>query len=118
MRYGYILGFMYDVGIGVGEFLEDEERAGFEPMALAEIVREYVTSKGVLSSVFLKWQIARYIRHNMTPEGLTYEDDPFHQDLCFPEIYFDGDLLVFLNNVISLLEGEIRSRFKKIFVRE
>jgi hypothetical protein len=115
MKYDFILGFMYDVGYGVGEFLEDEEREGFIPMTLLEIVKEYVDDRGLLTALVLKRQIRKYIKSHMTDDGLAYADDPFNQELCFAEDYFEGDLLVFLDNVTALLNDEVRMRMKRFF---
>lgn len=115
MKYGLISGFMYSVGAGVGEFLHDEEREVFVPLTLPEIVEGYVDECGLWNVFFLRRQIRSYIRSNMTPEGLEYSDDPFHQDYRFPEDYFEGDLLFFLNSVIALLNKEFSFRMNKKF---
>jgi hypothetical protein len=116
MAYGFLMGFMYDVGIAVGEFLEDEEKEKFVPLTLPEIVAEYVDSHGVLCVFFLRRNIKKYIKKYMTIDGLEYKD-PFDQELSFAEDYFEGDLHVFLTNVLALLDAERKSRIKKFFSR-
>jgi hypothetical protein len=110
--YGFLMGFMYDVGIAVGEFLEDEEKDSYVPLALPEIVAEYVDTHSALCVFFLKRNIKKYMNKNMTADGLEYVD-PFDQELSFAEDYFEGDLHVFLTNVLSLLEAEKISRIRK-----
>jgi hypothetical protein len=115
MAYGYLMDFMFDVGIGVGEFLQDEEKAEFTPMTLAQIVKDYIDKRNFLCVVFLRRNIKRYIKHHMTADGLEYAD-PFDQELSFAEDYFEGDLHVFLTNVLSLLEAERKSRLRRYFL--
>ena len=116
MRYGVLMGFMYEVGAGVGEFLSDEEKDIYVPLSLPEIVSEYFDTHGIVSVFFLKRQIKSYIKKNMTTDGLAYAE-PFNQELRFPEDYFDGDLHVFLTNVLSLLDAERKARIKAWFSR-
>jgi hypothetical protein len=116
MIYGVLMGFMYEVGAGVGEFLSDEERVIYVPLPLSEIVSEYFDTHGMVSVFLLKRQIKSYIKKNMTANGLVYSE-PFNQELRFPEDYFDGDLSVFLKNVLSLLDAERKSRIKRYFSR-
>ncbi|HEY0285749.1 MAG TPA: hypothetical protein VGC62_01825 [Pseudomonas sp.] len=117
MIYGILMGFMYEVGTGVGEFISDEERDNYVQMSLPEIVSEYFDTHGIVSAFFLKRQIKSYIKRNMTADGLEYAE-PFNQELRFPEDYFEGDLLVFLTNVLSLLDAEVKSRIKGYFSRK
>ena len=107
--------FMFDVGIGVGEFLQDEEKAEFTPMTLAQIVKDYIDRRNFLCVIFLRRNIRCYIKHHMTADGLEYAD-PFDQELSFAEDYFEGDLHIFLTNVLSLLEAESNSRLRKYFL--
>lgn len=116
LTYGFLMGFMYDVGIAVGEFLEDEDKENFVPLTLPEIVAEYMDTHGVLCVFFLKRNIKKYIKKYMTVDGLEYAD-PFDQELSFAEDYFEGDLHVFLTNVLSLLDAERKSRIKGFFSR-
>lgn len=116
MIYGVLMGFMYEVGAGVGEFLSDEERVIYVPLQLSEIVSEYFDTHGIGSVFFLKRQIKSYIKKNMTASGLIYSE-PFNQELRFPEDYFEGDLHVFLTNVLALLDAERKARIKKFFSR-
>jgi len=114
--YGFLMGFMYDVGIAVGEFLEDEEKESFVPQTLPEIVAEYVDTHGMICVYFLRRNIKQYVKKHMTVDGLEYAD-PFDQELSFAEDYFEGDLHVFLTNVLSLLDAERKSRIRKFFSR-
>lgn len=110
--------FMYEVGEGVGEFLSDEEKQHFKPLTLPEIVKKSFAKGGVLSLVHalvLKRQIKLYIRKHMTAEGLEYVYPPFGQETSFAEDYFEGDLFVFLTDVLMLLDREIKVRAPKIF---
>jgi len=108
------MGFMYEVGNGVGEFLSDEDKDLYVPLALPEIVKAYVDTHGMISVFFLKIQIRGYIKKNMTVNGLEYAE-PFNQKLRFPEDYFEGDLYIFLTNVLALLNTECKSRFRRFF---
>lgn len=114
MAYGYLMGFMYDVGNGVGEFLRDEEKAGYTPMTLPEIVTEYIDERNLLCVFLLRRNIRSYIKKHTTANGVEYAE-PFNQELRFPEDYFEGDLQVFLQNILSLLDAECKSRIKKMF---
>lgn len=116
MAFGFLMGFMYDVGIAVGEFLEDEEKEKFVPQTLPEIVADYVDTHGMICVFFLRRNIKQYVKKYMTVEGLEYAD-PFDQELSFAEDYFEGDLHVFLTNVLFLLDAERKSRIKKFFSR-
>lgn len=109
MKYNTLIDFMYEVGNGVGEFLPDEQKAGLVPLALADIVRQYVSARNGLNIFLLKWEIKRYISTHMTSEGLVY-GDPFDEELSFAEDYFEGDLLVFLTRVLQLLDSARRER--------
>lgn len=115
MAYTVLMGFMYEVGNGVGEFLPDEEKDAYVPLSLSDIVREYFDTHGTVSVFFLKIQIKSYIKRNMTVDGLEYAE-PFNQELRFPEDYFEGDLYVFLKNVLALLETERKSRIRNYFL--
>ncbi|AVX24135.1 hypothetical protein ALO42_102313 [Pseudomonas syringae pv. atrofaciens] len=110
MAYGLIIDFIYDVGEGVGEFLPDDEKAQFTPLSLDQIVKNYIDERNLLNVFFLKRQIKRYIKNHMTSEGLEYVAPPFGQETSFVEDYFDGDLHVFLTNVVSLLDKEYEVR--------
>lgn len=103
MAYNVLVDFMYEVGNGVGVFLPEDEQREFTPLPLPAIVGSYARSRGRLAVFLLRWQIRRYIRANLTPSGLRYAD-PFDQELAFPEDYFEGDLLVFLRTVQTLLK--------------
>lgn len=110
--------FIYEVGEGVGEFLSDEEKQHFKPLTLPEIVKKSFGSGGMLSlihALVLRRQIKLYIRNHMTADGLAYVYPPFGQETSFPEDYFEGDLLVFLNGVLMLLDSEIENRAPKLF---
>jgi hypothetical protein len=117
MRYAYLHGFMFSVGDAVGEFLDEEEKKGFQPLTLPQIVKECIGYGflDLLHAILFKREIKTYIRRNMTPEGLQYVDPPFGQDTSFAEDYFEGDLYVFLTTVSALLDSEIRIRRKKLF---
>jgi hypothetical protein len=117
MKYGILMGFMYEVGNGVGEFLPDEEKDAYVPLSLPAIVNEYFDTHGMVSVFFLKKQIKGYIKKNTTANGVEYAE-PFNQELRFPEDYFEGELQVFLQNVLSLLDAERKSRIKKFFSRK
>ncbi|MEX6677389.1 hypothetical protein QWI18_15825 [Pseudomonas sp. W2Oct36] len=108
---------MFSVGDAVGEFLTEEEKTEFEPLTLPQIVSEYIGDGflDLLHAILFKRQIKVYIRRHMTPEGLEYVDPPFGQDTSFAEDYFEGDLYVFLTTVCALLDGEIKTRRKKLF---
>jgi hypothetical protein len=108
------MGFMYHVGACVGEFLRDEEKVDFIPMTLAEIVRDYVEDSYFLDRFLLRRNIKKYIENYLTVDGLEYAY-PFEYDLAFPEDYFEGDLHVFLTNVLALLDAERKARIKKFF---
>ena len=116
MKYGSLMGFMYHVGSCVGEFLGDEEKVDFIPMELSEIVKEYVEDSYFLDRFLLRKNIKKYIKNHLTSDGLEYAY-PFEYDLAFPEDYFEGDLHVFLTNVLSLLDAERKSRIRKFFSR-
>jgi len=116
MKYGFLTGFMYHVGTCVGEFLQDEEKKSFAPMTLPEIVKDYVCHSNFLDRFFLRRNIRQYIKNNLTSDRLEYAY-PFEYDLAFPEDYFEGDLHVFLTNVLSLLDSERKSRVRKFFSR-
>lgn len=113
MKYGFLTGFMYHVGTCVGEFLQDEEKESFAPMTLPEIVKDYVDHSSFLDRFFLRRNIRQYIKNNLTSDRLKYAY-PFEYDLAFPEDYFEGDLHVFLKNVVFLLDGASKPRIKKI----
>lgn len=117
MQYSYILGFMFSVGDAVGEFLDEEEKKGFKPLTLPQIVKECIGYGllDLLHAILFKREIKTYIRRNMTPEGLQYVDPPFGQDTSFAEDYFEGDLYVFLTTLSELLDSEIKFRRKKLF---
>lgn len=117
MRYAYLHGFMLSVGDAVGAFLDEEEKKGFEPLTLAQIVKECIGYGllDLLHAILFKREIRIYIRRHMTPEGLQYVDPPFGQDTSFAEDYFEGDLYVFLTTVSALLDSEIKIRRKKLF---
>ncbi len=117
MAYGLITGFIYNVGEGVGEFLSDDEKAQFTPLGLDQIVKSYVDERNMLNVAFLKRQIKKYIKKHMTPEGLGYVDPPFNQETSFVEDYFEGDLYVFLTNVLSLLDTEYKIRSRNFLLR-
>ncbi|MEX6665391.1 hypothetical protein [Pseudomonas sp. W2-17] len=110
--------FMYEVGEGVGEFLSVEEKAGFQPLNLPEIVRNSF-GKGeivdLVHAVILKRQIRSYIRRYMTADGLAYVYPPFGQETSFAEDYFEGDLYDFLSSVLVLLDAEIKVRRQRFF---
>ncbi|MEQ7921903.1 hypothetical protein ABQX22_22100 [Xanthomonas sp. WHRI 1810A] len=108
---------MYDVGIAVGEFLVDEEKDSYVPLTLPEIVAEYVDTHSTLCVFFLKRNIKKYIDKNMTADGLEYAD-PFDQELSFAEDYFEGDLYVFLTNVLALLDAASKLRSSHLFRRQ
>ncbi|WP_244656995.1 hypothetical protein [Pseudomonas sp. CFBP 8772] len=117
-KYMHLHSFMYEVGEGVGEFLSDEERQHFKPLTLPEIVKKSFAKGGVLNLVHalvLKRQIKLYIKNHMTAEGLEYVYPPFGQETSFAEDYFEGDLFVFLTDVLMLLNREIKVRAPKIF---
>lgn len=117
MAYGLITGFIYNVGEGVGEFLSDDEKAQFTPLGLDQIVKSYVDERNLLNVVFLKRQIKKYIKKHMTQEGLEYIDPPFGQETSFVEDYFEGDLYVFLTNVLSLLDTEYKISSRNFLLR-
>ncbi|PHN32733.1 hypothetical protein [Pseudomonas sp. ICMP 561] len=110
MAYGLITDFIYDLGEGVGEFLTDDEKAQFTPLGLDQIVKSYIDERNLLNVFFLKAQIKKYIKNHTTPEGLEYVDPPFGQETSFIEDYFEGDLYVFLTNVLNLLNKEYKVR--------
>jgi hypothetical protein len=114
MKYSSLTGFMYDVGKGVGEFLTEEEKAVFVPQTSAEIVKEYVDESYLLDRFLLRRNINKYIKNNLTADGLEYAH-PFEYELAFPEDYFEGDLHVFLTNVLALLDAERKARIKALF---
>ncbi|OUM07445.1 hypothetical protein BW686_11050 [Pseudomonas syringae] len=115
MAYGSITDFMHDVGDGVGEFLRDEEKQDFTPLRLDEIVKNYIDERGFLSIFILSRQVNAYIKKNVTAQGLAYVDPPFGQETSFPEDYFEGDLYVFLTNVLTLLDLETKRRVREFF---
>ncbi|MNJ45445.1 hypothetical protein D3C77_405390 [compost metagenome] len=117
MAYGLIIDFIYDVGEGVGEFLPDDEKAQFTPLGLDQIVKNYIDDRNLLNVFFLKRQITHYIKNHMTPEGLEYVHPPFGQETSFVEDYFEGDLYVFLTNVLSLLDKECKVRSRNFLSR-
>lgn len=110
MSYESLSGFLYDLGDGVGEFLPEEQKVELRRLSLEEIVRGYIDRRSILSAFLLKRQIKTYIKVNMAVDGLEYVDPPFNQDTSFPEDYFEGDLHVFLNSVLNLLDSEIKTR--------
>ncbi|MEQ7921899.1 hypothetical protein ABQX22_22080 [Xanthomonas sp. WHRI 1810A] len=116
MKYSSLMSFMYDVGNGVGEFLTDEEKAVFVPLTLAEIVKAYVDESYPLDRFLLRRNIKSYIKNHLSADGLEYAY-PFEYELTFPEDYFEGDLHVFLKNVLFLLEVERKARIKAFFFR-
>ncbi|MCF5708198.1 hypothetical protein GIV19_12975 [Pseudomonas syringae] len=121
MSYGFLSGFIYDVADSVGEFLSDEQKRELPPPILEKIVSAYIDKRNLLSALCLRAQIKKYIKENMTPDGLEYVDPPFNQETSFLEDYFEGDLYVFLTNVLTLLNSEIRVRrlafFRKVMWR-
>lgn len=117
MAYGLIIDFIYDVGEGVGEFLPDDEKAQLAPLGLDQIVKNYIDERNLLNAFFLRRQIKKYIKNHMTPEGLKYVDPPFGQETSFVEDYFEGDLYVFLTNVLNLLDKEYKVRSQNFLSR-
>lgn len=116
-KYMHLHSFMYEVGEGVGEFLSAEEKAGFQPLSLPEIVRNSFGKGGIVGLVhamILKRQIRSYIRRYMTADGLAYVYPPFGQETSFAEDYFEGDLYDFLSSVLVLLDAEIKLRRQRL----
>ncbi|MEN4752699.1 hypothetical protein ABEH28_23410 [Pseudomonas sp. Ps21-P2] len=116
-KYMHLHSFMYEVGEGIGEFLLDEKKAGFQPLSLSEIVRGSFGKGGIVDlvhAVILKRQIRSYIRRYMTTDGLAYVYPPFGQETSFAEDYFEGDLYGFLSSVLVLLDAEIKARRKTL----
>lgn len=110
--------FMYEVGEGVGEFLLAEEKTGFQPLSLPEIVKKSFGKGGIVELVhalILKRQIKSYVRRYMTADGLVYVYPPFGQETSFAEDYFEGDLYDFLSSVLVLLDAEIKVRRQRLF---
>ena len=117
-RYMHLHSFMYEVGEGVGEFLLDEEKVGFQRLSLTEIVRNSFGEGGIVElvhSLILRRQIKSYIRQYMTPDGLMYVYPPFGQETSFAEDYFEGGLFEFLSSVSALLDSEIKARKHAFF---
>lgn len=116
-NYMHLHSFMYEVGEGLGEFLVDEEKEGFQPLSLSEIVRSSFGKGGIVDlvhAVILKRQIRSYIRRYMAPDGLAYVYPPFGQETSFAEDYFEGDLYDFLSSVLVLLDAEIKLRRQRL----
>ncbi|MCI3943979.1 hypothetical protein K0038_00984 [Pseudomonas syringae] len=115
MAYLFLSDFIVEVGYGVGEFSSEHEKLDFIPLTLAEIVKGYVDKRHLLNVFLLRRQIKIYIRKHMTADGLSYVDPPFGQETSFPEDYFEGDLYVFLTNVLTLLDLETKRRVREFF---
>ncbi|WP_240338750.1 hypothetical protein [Pseudomonas viridiflava] len=115
MAYLFLSDFIVEFGFGVGEFLSDYEKAEFSSLSLEQVVRKYVDERNFLSVFFLGRQIRKYIKENMSSEGLEYTDPPFGEDMSFVEDYFDGDLYVFLTTVSALLDENVRAHRRRIF---
>ena len=112
MAYGHIMGFMYDVGIAIGEFQDDEEMVSTD--VLADIVRDYVQGYYWLDIVLLRKQIKSYLVKCMRDGVLGCYDPPFNQELCFVEDRFGCELQDFLLKVLALLDVEIGRKRNRI----
>lgn len=108
MAYGHLMGFMYDVGNGVGEFSCEEEKG--VPESLANIVHAYVQAYYWLDIFLLRKQIKHYLAAYASEGAVDYYDPPFNQELCFVEYHFQCELFEFLNQVLKLIDKEINKK--------
>ncbi|OQR32539.1 hypothetical protein BWR59_11260 [Pseudomonas sp. Bc-h] len=117
MAYGHIMGFMYDVGEAVGEFMPEGEV--IVPDTLEEIVHTYVNDYYWLDVFLLRRQIINYLAKYAVDGKVDHRDPPFNQELCFVEYYFQCELFPFLHQVLTLLDAEIpkkRARFVDVII--
>jgi len=105
MAYGHIMGFMYDVGNSVGEFLDEDEQ--IVPETLPKIVHAYVQEYYWLDIFLLRRQIKRYLAKYASDGQVDHYDPPFNQELCFVQERFHCELFGFLNQVLALVDKEI-----------
>jgi hypothetical protein len=93
MAYGHIMGFMYDVGEAVGEFMPEGEVN--VPDTLEEIVHTYVHDYYWFDVFLLRRQIINYLAKYAVDGKVDHCDPPFNQELCFVEYYFQCELFPF-----------------------
>ena len=112
MAYGHIMDFMYEVGIAIGEFQDDEELVSAD--VLANIVRDYVQKYYWLDIVLLRKQIKGYLAKYASDGAVDHYDPPFNQELCFVDYRFGCELYDFLLKVLALLDVEIGRKRNRI----